>query len=194
LKFVYKTVVEQSLPLPIKITVSSTLRLALHRLEGPLKLQHLSVHPCSLGLDDGLLVATINALQAIRPRRLGEMTMQTNDYWEAMAKADPNTIPPEPSLMKITISTDSTRLIEGANFLADLVVDHMPDGLAHDLAKQIQRFDVRWTLLQTDLTETESLRHWADSVYPESCGIRKQGTAALQSLQLGLDGVQAAAA
>lgn len=158
-------------PLPIELTVTSTDKHLAYSLNGPLELIHRSAQVSTLG-DDALLYATVKALEFISPNRVTRLLkIHRKHQASVIADSSDEPVPPDEqedtleakmNFLPVQIRTSSQELIEAGNILQSLSFDAVPLGLPQALWVQLKRFEIQWQSLPLDSAEVSALQRWCD--------------------------------
>ena len=151
-------------PLPILISIAASDNHIAYALSGPLEVQHRSGQLSILGDADGLITACNQALRSLTTIRIATFAKAHAEYEAFHANPDgPAVSKPELKPVSIYMRTDSTALIEAAQYLASQDASEQPEGIVRSLCQQLQRPDIAivWTQLPARAAEVEALERWA---------------------------------
>jgi len=151
-------------PLPILISVAASDSHIAYALSGPLEVQHRSAQMSVLGNADGLITACNQALRSLTAIRIATFAKAHAEYEAFHANPDgPTVAKPELKPVSVHLRTDSTALIEAAQYLTSQDASEQPEGIVHNFCQQLQRSDIEivWTLLPVRAAEVEALERWA---------------------------------
>jgi hypothetical protein len=146
-------------PIPLTLTVAAAQHVYAYALNGPYLISHRRARPI-VDEDNGLIVAIIHALRTVEPPTLAQIR-KVHDKYRLHMQSRSSTPVPEQTRTPLQIRTDSPELVEAGAFVTTMNRDDFPVGLQYSLAKQLQRFDVTWKLLQPGVAEIALLADWA---------------------------------